>query len=131
MSRARQQQTQLEARQRRDEEDLRQDRLRQRLAVASDIERARARIDAARIQLASRSQVAVADQLFNRTEAAFTITRSGAPEPQVISAGNSTPLLPGDVLEVRLAPVVPATAEERGGGKPSATLAARPAAMVE
>lgn len=130
MSRATQQQTQLEASQQREEETLRQDRLRQRLAVASDIERARARIDAARIQLASRSQVAVADQLFGRTEAAFTITRSGAREPQIVSAGNTTPLLPGDVLEVRLAPLGAATSE-RDGGKPSATLAARPTAMME
>jgi len=133
MSRARQQQTELETRLRRAEEELRQDRLRQRLAVETDIERARARIDGARTQLALRSQVAVTDQMLGRSEPGFTVTRNTARGPQVLNAATATPLHPGDVLEVRLAPAFTASTASTGkdGDKPSAMLATGPTPMVK
>ncbi|MGI9424388.1 MAG: hypothetical protein ACR2PA_14435, partial [Hyphomicrobiaceae bacterium] len=111
MSRARQQQIDLEKRQRHEEEVLRQERLRQRLAVESDIERARARISGARTALALRSQAAATDPKASRPELTFTIVRTTAQGQNVLNANTSTTLVPGDVLEVRLVPATtrPAT----------------------
>ncbi len=107
MSRARQQRVELEKRQRDEEHVLKQERLRQRLEVESEIERARARIHGARTALAVRSQAAVAGPMASRPELAFTITRIKPAGQILLHANTYTPLLPGDVLEVRM---VPATA---------------------
>ncbi|MGI9424863.1 MAG: polysaccharide biosynthesis/export family protein [Hyphomicrobiaceae bacterium] len=105
MSRARQQRVELEKRQRHEEDVLKQERLRQRLAVESDIERARARINGARTALALGSQVAANDPNVSRPEPTFTIIRTTVQGQTVLNANASTPLVPGDVLEVRLVPV--------------------------
>lgn len=102
MSRARQGQVTIEMRLLETADAWRRERQAQRVAAAAEVERARTRLETARMQLSALGQVSVADVALGRTELGFRITRTEGDATRVIEAKGNTPLLPGDVLEVQM-----------------------------
>ncbi|MBF0306157.1 MAG: polysaccharide biosynthesis/export family protein [Alphaproteobacteria bacterium] len=98
LSRAKQQMVELERRAQTLDDDRRRRLLDERRLVDLEIERSRARAEGALAQLGALSSVNPADLAFARAEVGFTITRHG----EVLVAKGDTPLMPGDVLEVRV-----------------------------
>ncbi|MBF0334358.1 MAG: polysaccharide biosynthesis/export family protein [Alphaproteobacteria bacterium] len=98
LSRAKQQMVELERRAQALDDDRRRRLLDERRLVDLEIERSRARAEGALAQLGALSSVNPADLAFARAEVGFTITRHG----EVLVAKGDTPLMPGDVLEVRV-----------------------------
>lgn len=102
MSRARQSQVSIEINLQQQSDGWRRERQLARITAASEVERARARMEGARLQLAALGQVSAADIALGRTQLSFQVTRAGPGGVQIINADGHTPLLPGDVLEVHL-----------------------------
>lgn len=102
MSRSRQAQVMLDIHQQEVVAEWRRQRHVERIAATAEIERARARIEGARMQLSALGQVSIADLAMGRTELTFVVTRSEPDGTQVMEATGATPLRPGDVLEVHL-----------------------------
>ncbi len=102
MSRSRQAQVMLDIHQQEVVAEARRQRHVERIAATAEIERARARIEGARMQLSALGQISIADLAMGRTELTFVVTRSEPDGTQVMEATGATPLRPGDVLEVHL-----------------------------
>lgn len=98
LSRARQQMVELERRAQMLDDERRRRLLDERRTVDLDVERSRARADGALAQLGALSSVIPADLAFGRGDVGFTVTRRG----EALSAKGDTPLMPGDILEVRV-----------------------------
>lgn len=111
MSRSRQAQVMLDIHQQEVVAEWRRQRHVERIAATAEIERARARIDGARMQLGALGQVSIADLATGRTELTFVVTRSEPDGTRVMEATGATPLRPGDVLEVHV----------RSSGQPAPT----------
>lgn len=102
MSRARQSQVNIDINLQQQSDGWRRERQLARITAASEVERARARMEGARLQLAALGQVSAADIALGRTQLTFQVTRAGRGGVQIIEADGHTPLLPGDVLEIHL-----------------------------
>jgi protein involved in polysaccharide export with SLBB domain len=122
ISTARQQQGSLDINRQQVRADWLRDRQVDRVTAAADIERNRARIEGARMQLAALGQVSIADLTAGRTELSFTLTRTDKDGTRVMPATGATPMHPGDVLEVHMRSL------DQPGAAPAA---ARPPARTE
>lgn len=129
MSRARQAQVTIDMRLQEVSDVWRRERQLGRIAAASEVERARARLEGARMQLSSLGQVSVADIALGRTELTFQVTRTDKSGTQVIQADGRTPLLPGDVLEVHMRAVEQAATEPPPARSQSSALPVTPTAV--